>query len=608
MNPVIEVDLDAIRANYRSFEAAVGVGVMPIVKAEGYGHGALAIAQAVVAAGAPTLGVADAREAIALRDAGIDVPILSWLHSPVQDWEAAFAAELELGVSSFDLLAIIGERAAHRPGDSRIRVHLKLDTGLGRNGAREIDWVGLFAQARDLERAGLIHVVGMFSHLAGAGEQADLEQIAAFERGIALAKRLELRPDYVHLAATGAALRYPQARYDFVRLGIGLYGLSPFSPDEEPGIALKPALSLQAPIKRADDGWCIEMGTAHGLTPVAAALPPFVDNHGDRWRLLRLEANHSILEPLDELTNGVPRTAFVIDREPGRSATADDWAKAGGTINYEITTRLSQRIQRAYVAPEPLQAAEVRAAGGERRVSPRRQAIIDLDTLRVRLQQQDVPVDLSADAYGHGMAEVLGLVLEAGLQPIARTQLDLEVLRAHGATNAALVPEAPAETRMPYGFDASVFGGATLGLRSELVHVKRVQEGQAVSYGYEWRASHSTTLGLVPIGYADAIPRSALGHAYVSVGGVAVPVVGRVAMDQVVIDLGDIESWPGMPVHIWGSETGDISLGDWAHWTGLTPEALCASLGPRVERIYLSREPFEAAQFGGSSVQGGFGN
>lgn len=601
MKPVIEVDLDAIRENYRTFADHLGVTIIPIVKAEAYGHGALAVAQTVIAAGAPMLGVADAREAIALRDAGIDTPILAWLHSPMQDWDATLAADLEIGVSSFDMLARIANRTPKSP-DVTQRIHLKLDTGLGRNGIREVDWLGLFAYARELERRQALRVVGVMSHIAGAGEVEDRAQIERFERGVGAADHVGLRPETLHLCATGAALQYPEARYDAVRLGIGLYGLTPFGPDDDPGINLRPALALRGPIERSDAGWRVDVGTADGLAPIAGELPPLIDDHGDRWRIAKLEANHCILEPLNDLVPGDRRVLTLIDREAGRSATADQWAAAGQTINYEVTTRLSIRIDRVYLAPEPLRAADATASGGDQRTAPLRKAVIDLDVLRVGLQEQQVAADLSADAYGHGAEQVIPLVLEAGLPIVARSHADVGRLRELGVTNAKVQVDAPDETRAFYGFGDGT-KNAALALRSELIHVKRVMPGQAVSYGYAWRATKRTTLGLVPLGYADAIPRRAFGRAYVSVGGAVVPVVGRIAMDQIVVDLSDIECWPGMPVHIWGTGTGDVRLQEWAEWTGLSPAALCATLGPRVHRVHVTSEPFESAGFGEPAVR-----
>ncbi|WP_192497170.1 alanine racemase [Gulosibacter chungangensis] len=618
MKPLIEVDLDAIRENYRTFRDTLGVAVIPVVKAEAYGHGALAVAQAVVGAGAPMIGVADAREAIALRDAGIEVPILAWLHSPMQDWDATFAADLELGISSFDMLARVGERARNRVSSQKtgpLRIHLKLDTGLGRNGAREVDWLALFAQARDLERTGQLKVVGIMSHISGASETDDLAQIARFERGLTLAEQVGLQPELVHLCATGAALKYPQARYDAVRIGIGIYGLSPFDAGEDPGIPLRPALSLRAPLAHGftseeehSHSWRIDIGSADGLPPLEIAgleaLPPLVDNFGDRWQIELIEENHSIVEPYGDLTEPSPdgRGDRRILTAIGPQTTADDWAAAAETINYEITTRLSGRIDRAYLAPERLRAADTMAAGSDRRVAPLRKAVIDLDKLRVGLQEQYAPVDLSADAYGHGAAELLPLVLEEGLEVVARTYADVARLRELGAKHVQLYANAPEATRTFYGLSGDT-RHAALALRSELIHVKRVAPGQAVSYGYRWRAAEHTTLGLVPIGYADAIPRVAFERAYVSVGGATAPIVGRVAMDQVVIDLGDNDCWPGMPVHIWGSATGDVSLHDWASWTDLTPAALCATLGQRVNRVYVTREPYESAGFGLPAVR-----
>ncbi|SJM58335.1 alanine racemase [Gulosibacter sp. 10] len=616
MNPVIEIDLDAIRANYREFRRVLDVDIVPVVKADAYGHGALAVAQAVAGAGAPMIGVADAREGIALRDAGIAAPILAWLHSPQQDWDAVLEAGLEVGLSSFDSLALLGDSAsAGRPA----RVHLKLDTGLGRNGARACDWRALFAQALELERAGRIRVAGVFSHLAGAGADADLAQIAEFDRAWRLAHEVGLEPERRHLAATGAALQYPQARYDFVRLGIGLYGLSPFGPEQDPGIELRPALQLRAPIRRlsAEDaetagaGWCTPVGSAAGLPPILHDLPALADDRGERWRAVRVEPSRTLLEPADDpaaapalelVDDGAERTVVLIDRAPDRSATADDWAAAAGTINYEVTTRLSGRIHRAYLEPEPLQLA----LGDGNRVpgvlAPVRRAVVDLDLIRSRFDGWSAAVDLGEDAYGHGADVLLPLVLEAGLSPVARSLAGVEALRELGASDPRLLPDAPDATRTIYGFDRAA-GAPAIRLYTELLGVKRVEPGQAVSYGYAWRAAAPTTLGLVPLGYADAIPRSAFGRARVCVDGVPVPVVGRVAMDQVVVDLGDIDCWPGALVTVWGSGDGEPDLHDWADWTGQPAEALCGALGSRVERAY-SGEPYVDARGFGSRSQG----
>ena len=155
------VDLGAIRSNVGTLREAVGdATVMVVVKADAYGHGAVPVARAAVEAGATWLGVADIDEALALRAAGIDAPILAWLHDPAADFRDATEAGIDVGVSSLEHL-----EAAAAAGAT---VHLKVDTGLGRNGAVEDEWGAFFDAAAAHQAAGRIHVRGLWSHLANA--------------------------------------------------------------------------------------------------------------------------------------------------------------------------------------------------------------------------------------------------------------------------------------------------------------------------------------------------------------------------------------------------------------------------------------------------------
>ncbi|NLT26866.1 MAG: hypothetical protein GXX90_09535 [Microbacteriaceae bacterium] len=626
MIPVIDVDLEAIDRNHRAVREAVGVPVMPIVKASGYGHGALPVARTVEAGGAGWIGVADGSEGVALRAAGLRTRLLCWLHSPTTTWDSLIAAELDLGVSSLEQLALIGSAAEHKRRGahaSTVNVHLKLDTGLGRGGAAPLEWRTLLAQARDYERRGRIRVAGIMSHLSGTSPADDAEQAAEFARGCELAAELGLDPEIRHLAASGAALRSPGTRFDLVRLGIALYGLEPDA-GIGAGLGLRPALRLRGPIQRLGDRWAVGVGSGDGLPPLPAghALPPLVDSAGEQWRVDEVTPVHLIVSPLGEPPAIAPRPAdpdaesgadparelIVIGRPDDGGATADDWAAAAGTINYEITTRLSGRIARRYEPGAPSDEARVVAwppieDPGRAVTSPVREAVVDLELFARRLarlrrradtvgadrDQLAYAIDVSSDAYGHGLAELLPFLRDSALPLIVRTRNDLEMLRRRDA-DARLVPDAPTGTRAIYGLDPEQPLRATLSLRSELVHVKRVPAGQRASYGYEWTASEPTVLGLVPLGYADALPRSAFGRASVTVGGCPVPIVGRVAMDQVVVDLGGLEAWPGMRVQVWGNEPGERSLGEWAQWTGWSPESLCASIGERVDRVYIGRK------------------
>lgn len=630
MGPIIDVDLDAIVHNYLAFADAVQVPVLSVVKADAYGHGALPVARAVTEAGCGWLGAVDISEGLALRAGGVtDARILTWLHSPATDWAMAFDADLDIAVSTIEQLSLV-ERAATKfrgKGTDAPRVHLKLDTGLGRNGAAANTWRAMIAQAAEADRAGGLRVCGLMSHLSGSSSAEDLEQGKQFDTARQLAQEAGLRIEHAHIAATAGAMKYPQLRHDLVRLGIALYGLTPDDSGALDTLELRPALRLRAPIRRFDNRWAVAVGEGDGLPPLVSALPPLVDSQGMLWKIDRIGPLHLYLSPVGDAPADAddPRYETMAPEEPtrdliiigrghaetGAGADADDWARAGGTINYEITTRLTRRILRNYgghpaaegtnIAWPPLEESDLRSKRSV--TAPMREAIIDLELFQRRLtrltqrslavgaqrRSAEFGVDVSSDAYGHGLDQILPYVRSSGLPIVARTRTDMEALERRGVTGHYF-PDAPSATRGVYGLDPREPLPPTLSLVSELVSVKRVPAGQHVSYGYEWTAPNATTLGLVPLGYADALPRSAFGKAQVMVAGWPAPIVGRIAMDQVVVDLGDRECWPGMRVQVWGNTGSDLSLSQWATWTGWSPEALCANLGSRVERRYRGRQ------------------
>ncbi len=630
MGPIIDVDLDAIVHNYQAFAESVQVPVLSVVKADAYGHGTLPVARAVTDAGCGWLGTVDISDGLALRAGGLtDARILTWMHSPATDWAKAFDAELDIAVSTIEQLSLV-ERAATKfcgKGVEAPRVHLKLDTGLGRNGAAGNTWRALIAQAAEADRAGVLRVCGLMSHLSGSSAADDLQQGERFAAARQLAQEAGLHIEHAHIAATAGAMKYPQLRHDLVRLGIGLYGLAPDESGALDALELRPALRLRAPIRRFNNRWAVAVGEGDGLPPLVSQLPPLVDSQGTLWKIDRIGPLHLYLAPVGDAPAADPSYDATAPEEPGRELTiighshdqagelvgadADDWVRAGGTINYEITTRLTRRILRDYgghpaaegtnIAWPPMEEAEQRSKRSI--TAPLREAIIDLELFQRRLSRltqralavgaqrrsAEFGVDVSSDAYGHGLDQILPYVRSSGLPIVARTRTDLDALERRGVTGHYF-PDAPSATRGVYGLDPREPLPPTLSLVSELVSVKRVPAGQQVSYGYEWAAPNATTLGLVPLGYADALPRSAFGKAQVMVGGWPAPIVGRIAMDQVVVDLGDRECWPGMRVQVWGSTGNDLSLSQWATWTGWSPEALCANLGSRVERRYRGRQ------------------
>lgn len=295
------IDLDALAHNAHVLAAVAGTPWMAVVKADAYGHGLLPVATTCLDAGATWLGVAQLDEALRLRallDAqglarplpgaapSSDAPrILCWL-APVLDPSRAAApgsalrralrADLDLSASTPDQLAAIAaaaraerEETGRGPDGPRppARIHLKADTGMSRAGAVAEDLPALAGAARAARDAGDVDVVGLWSHLSRADEPAcgsteeHLARFLAAERVLAGAG---LRPPIRHLAATGGLLWHPDTRLDLVRIGIGLYGLSP-NPDLAPAASLDlhPVMRLEAPltqVKRVPAGRAVSYG------------------------------------------------------------------------------------------------------------------------------------------------------------------------------------------------------------------------------------------------------------------------------------------------------------------------------------------------------------
>jgi alanine racemase len=367
------VDLDAISANVRALRDEIGTAhLMAVVKADGFGHGAVPSARAAVRGGADWLGVLDIAEALQLRQAGIAAPILAWMHGPDQEFGEAVAAGIDIGVNTLEQLHAV---AAVAPASGLPHVQVKVDTGLSRNGAVPELWADLFQAAAQYERRGALRVRGLFSHLANAGEEADAAQIDAFEHAVDLARMAGLRPELLHLASTAGALARPRSRFDLVRLGLGIYGLLPFEDDafSASGIAhaLRPALQLSAAIvsvKRVPAGSGVSYGhsfhTAQDSTLALVPLgygdgiPRHASNRGPVWingttyRVAGRVAMDQLIVDLGQDTARVGDRAVLFGDPATGVPSADDWARSADTINYEIVTRLGGRIQRTYLGDE----------------------------------------------------------------------------------------------------------------------------------------------------------------------------------------------------------------------------------------------------------------
>jgi alanine racemase len=366
------VDLGAIRRNVgrlRDLVAPDGSDVMVVVKADGYGHGMLESAYAARQAGAPWLGVATIEEAVRLREAGDTGRILSWLTVPGDDWAAAIDRDVD--VTAYTLAELDEIRAAVTGTPARLQ--LKVDTGLSRGGSTVDLWPELLAAARAGEADGVWRVTGIWSHFACSDEPthpANDAQERAFRDALARAQEAGLQPDVRHLANSGGALLRPSSRFDLVRCGIAAYGLDP-APGVSPDIGLEPAMTVTAPlalVKWIGAGagvsyghtWTAPGETRVGLVPLGYGdgVPRHAGNTAEVWvggRRRPIRGRICMDQFLVELGAGDDGVSGAGDEVvlfgPGDvgEPTADDWARACGTIHYEIVTRIGGRLQRRYV-------------------------------------------------------------------------------------------------------------------------------------------------------------------------------------------------------------------------------------------------------------------
>jgi alanine racemase len=367
----IRVDLGAIRDNVTRLRARTTAQVMAVVKADGYGHGMVAAARAALAGGATWLGSCTIPEALALRDAGFDVPVLAWLWAPGAPVDDAVRAHIDLSVASLEQLGAV-VNATHRL-DRTARVHLKIDSGLSRNGATPGEWGVLVDASAKAQADRDIDVVGAWSHLAAADEPGHPSidrQLEAFHAGLGAVARAGLAPQVRHLANSAATLTRPDAHFDLVRPGIAIYGLAPM-PGRAAEFGLRPAMTVRARValaKRVPAGEGVSYGhtyttdreTTLALIPFGYAdgVPRHASNVGPvhlagcvRTVAGRVCMDQIVLDCGDaDVRAGDVATLFG----PGDNGepTADDWAAATGTINYEIVTRIgSARVDRAYDGP-----------------------------------------------------------------------------------------------------------------------------------------------------------------------------------------------------------------------------------------------------------------
>jgi alanine racemase len=366
----VEVNLAAVTANVAHIaEVVAPSAVCAVVKADGYGHGAVPVARAAIAGGATHLGVALAEEGHELRQAGVDVAVIV-LSEPAPE-AMRLVVEDKLTPTIYTergLAALLGAVATQDEG-TPVPVHLKVDTGMHRASPAQV-----LELARAVAANPVLSLEGLYTHLAVADEPADpytQEQLATFDSVVAALAADGIRPPLLHAANSAGALVHPASRYQIVRPGIAIYGLAPASSmRSHPAVrALLPALSFKAEVSYAKEVAAGE-GLSYGLhyrlraSSVIATVPVGYADGAPR-RLSQVGGEVLIGGRRRPIAGSVTMDQILVDCGPGSGVKAGDevvligrqgdeevsaweWGERLGTVAYEVTCALSPRLPRIY--------------------------------------------------------------------------------------------------------------------------------------------------------------------------------------------------------------------------------------------------------------------
>ena len=357
----LEIDLSAIADNCAHIIHDTGTPLMAIVKGDAYGHGAVQVARAAMTGGAEWLGVARFCEARSLRQHGIQAPILVLGMVVDEEVDEAIASNVTLTLHSPESLALYSARA-HAMGKP-VRVHLKVDTGMGRLGVFPDE---LLHFARQAQISGKISVDGLYSHLAAAEETlaANDIQLARFQMAVSSLQENGLRPRWVHLANSAAAFYLPQTRYDMMRVGNVLLGLR-IRIDRPLPEHYRPALSWKAKLascRRLPAGWGVGYGQTYTTSnPEWIGVVPA--GYGDGLR--RTPGNQVIiggqkcpvvgLVCLDQLMVRLPHAypmgeeVVIVGQQGNQAIRVHELAALYQTTQVDFTTLIHERVPRIYV-------------------------------------------------------------------------------------------------------------------------------------------------------------------------------------------------------------------------------------------------------------------
>ena len=365
-----EINLAAIAENLKFIKSKSSAQVLAVVKADAYGHGLINVAKAAEKGGADWIGTALLEEGIALRNNGITKPVISWLTPIGEDFKTAINLDIDLSVSSIELLneiILVGKSLNKVP-----RVHIEIDTGMNRGGFGD-DWGLLLPEIVKAVKANEIKAIGIWSHFARADEPNEAmnkTQLDVFEQKVKKLNEAGVSPEFIHIANSAASLSNEAAHKNIIRWGIGLYGLSPdvLNMGDSKSLGLKPAMKLFAKlqlVKAVKAGQSVGYGgtaitksdTKLGVVTLGYAdgVPRNANNSagifvaGKRAPIIgRVSMDQFVVDlGADSLAKTGDEVIVFGDGSQGEY-TIDEWAKACGTINYEIVTRIGVRVPRIY--------------------------------------------------------------------------------------------------------------------------------------------------------------------------------------------------------------------------------------------------------------------
>jgi alanine racemase len=370
-----EVDLDAIRANVRALrELAAPAELLAVVKANGYGHGAVPVAQAALAAGATWLGVARVDEGEQLRTAGVDAPVMLLSEPAPRVADRVVAQRLTPVVYTEPGIDALAKAVADAGRAEPLAVHLKVDTGMHRVGCSPEEAVALATHVAARDE---LVLAGVCTHLAVADEPGNpytTDQLHRFDTVLDALSARGLRPPLAHAANSAGLLTDPRARYDLVRIGIACYGLPPAPVlADHAGVTLQPALSLRARVTmvktlpagaRVSYGLRSEVGPSGRVATVPAGYADGVPRNlglaggevlirGRRRPIVGVVTMDQLLVDLGDAPADVDDEVVLIGRQGNDEVTATEWATRLDTISYEIVTGIGARVPRSYTGGTP---------------------------------------------------------------------------------------------------------------------------------------------------------------------------------------------------------------------------------------------------------------